>query len=528
MKATFRQSMAWLHTWSGLLVGWLLFAIFLTGTASYYRQEISLWMRPELRMVRIAPSEAADRAIDRLQEIGQGAWQWVIDLPTERNPTTEIVFRREPGSGPTFGRELLDPVTGKPIDVRSTYGGESLYYFHFDLLVPSIWGRLIVGFCAVTMLVAIISGIITHRRFFRDFFTFRPRKGQRSWLDAHNAMGVMALPYHILITYTGIVPLLFLYMPWGVDVAYSGDRSAFLQDSGVVTTDATDASGQAAPLAALAPMLAAASRLWDGGQAGRIVIDHPDDAASRVIVYRSGTETLSHRAEGVVFNGSDGELVDAQMARSTATRFALFFYGLHLGRFAEPVLRGLLFLSGLAGTGVVATGLILWSVARRRRTIAEGRAPGFGLRTVDKLNLAAILGLPAGIAALFWANRLLPLDMASRADREVECFFLAWLVVAVVLMLRPLNRAWIDGLWLNAALFGLLPALNAVTTNRHLADAIATGSWQRAGFDLTVLGFGVAFASTAWTLNRKVRPTAAANLPRPATRPSPEQVELVE
>ena len=33
MKGTFRQSMAWLHTWCGLWLGWLLFAIFLTGMA---------------------------------------------------------------------------------------------------------------------------------------------------------------------------------------------------------------------------------------------------------------------------------------------------------------------------------------------------------------------------------------------------------------------------------------------------------------------------------------------------------------
>ena len=32
MKEGFRQAMAWLHTWAGLIFGWLLFAIFLTGT----------------------------------------------------------------------------------------------------------------------------------------------------------------------------------------------------------------------------------------------------------------------------------------------------------------------------------------------------------------------------------------------------------------------------------------------------------------------------------------------------------------
>ncbi len=33
MKQGFRQSMNWVHTWSGLLVGWVLFMVFAAGTA---------------------------------------------------------------------------------------------------------------------------------------------------------------------------------------------------------------------------------------------------------------------------------------------------------------------------------------------------------------------------------------------------------------------------------------------------------------------------------------------------------------
>ena len=45
MQKSVRQSMAWLHSWLGLTLGWLLFAIFLTGAATYYRHEINLWMQ---------------------------------------------------------------------------------------------------------------------------------------------------------------------------------------------------------------------------------------------------------------------------------------------------------------------------------------------------------------------------------------------------------------------------------------------------------------------------------------------------
>ncbi|MFP3787432.1 PepSY-associated TM helix domain-containing protein, partial [Burkholderia sp. SIMBA_024] len=77
------------------------------------------------------------------------------------------------------------------------------YRLHFDLhYLPVVCARYIVRCCAMFMLVPIISGIITHKKIFKDFFTFRPGKGQRSWLDFHNASAVLALPYHAMITYT--------------------------------------------------------------------------------------------------------------------------------------------------------------------------------------------------------------------------------------------------------------------------------------------------------------------------------------
>ncbi|MDA1172880.1 MAG: PepSY-associated TM helix domain-containing protein, partial [Proteobacteria bacterium] len=42
-----RQSMSWLHTWASLILGWLLYAIFVTGTLSFFQNEISTWMKPE-------------------------------------------------------------------------------------------------------------------------------------------------------------------------------------------------------------------------------------------------------------------------------------------------------------------------------------------------------------------------------------------------------------------------------------------------------------------------------------------------
>ena len=74
MKEGFRQCMAWLHTWTGLVVGWVLFFVFVTGTAGYFAHEIDRWMRPELPLATDAAAvdEMAARYA-RLAEIWDAA-----------------------------------------------------------------------------------------------------------------------------------------------------------------------------------------------------------------------------------------------------------------------------------------------------------------------------------------------------------------------------------------------------------------------------------------------------------------------
>jgi uncharacterized iron-regulated membrane protein len=62
---------------------------------------------------------------------------------------------------------------------------------------------------------------------FQDFFTFRPGKGQRSWLDAHNASAVLTLPFLFMIVYTGLAHFYTSYMPWPLQSLYGQDRSAY-------------------------------------------------------------------------------------------------------------------------------------------------------------------------------------------------------------------------------------------------------------------------------------------------------------
>ena len=453
MRNGFRQSMAWLHTWSGLVVGWVLFAVFVTGTASYYRSEISQWMRPELQSrAALGPEEmaaATERGIAYLQEHAAGARGWFITPPRPDMPVTQLFWRMGPVQPSNY--VLLDPETGKPATVRDTKGGEFFYRFHFELHMPPLWGRWIVGICAMFMLVALVSGVITHRRIFADFFTFRrsARSAQRAWLDAHNVTGVLALPYHLMITYTGVVTLAMMYVPWGVTTAYQGNAQRFYAETGQITTPRPPV-GKPGTLAPIGPMVLQATRTISE-PLERISVINPGDAQATVIAVFEEPPGLSHEHPQIAFDGTTGTIVEVrQGGLQPASKTFTTMVGLHEAHFAGPALRVLFFLCGLAGCAMVATGLLLWSVARLPK---PGVNPSFGLRLVQGLNVATVAGLPAATAVFLLANRLLPVGVPGRADWEIRAFFASWILTGVIACLRPQRRAWSEMLALAAALF---------------------------------------------------------------------------
>lgn len=495
-----RRSMAWIHTWLGLLAGWILFAMFLTGTASYFRPEITRWMQPEIRPAPVAPAHAAQAAMTYLDGTAHGAEQWYIYLPDERTDATRVFVREKPEptgmkrARPQRSELKLDPATGQPLAARDTLGGEHFYRFHFQLQLPHPWGRWLAGLCAIFMLAAIISGVITHKRIFADFFTLRWGKGQRSWLDAHNVSAVLALPFHAMITYTGLITLVAMYMPWPIMANYASPQAFQTEAFGREPDE--EASGRPARLAAIAPMIAQAQREWHGGEPRTIVVRNPNDSTATVTILRTDDDQLNGRSGTLTFSGTTGRRLAGSPSPGPALTTAGVMLGLHMGHFAGPLLRWCYFALGLIGAAMVGTGLLLWTAKRRKA------APFAGFGLVERLNIAAIACLPAGMAALLLANRLIPATMDGRAEMEVAAMFWTWFGLAALSLLRPVRRAWAETLAFSALAFGALPFVNAMTTDRSFLHSIASGDWLFAAFDAAMLALAGMFACAAAKAHR--------------------------
>jgi hypothetical protein len=129
--------------------------------------------------------------------------------------------------------------------------------------------------------------------------------------------------------------------------------------------------------------------------------------------------------------------------------------------------------------------------------------------------VGTVAGLSIATAAMFWSNRLIPVDFSERVALEIRVFFVVWGVCAGFALWRarrltlsgasapgsaqdastakPLGprRLWAEQLFFAAGLYGLIPLVNAVMTpNSALWATIPSGQAAVAGFDLTMLGAG--------------------------------------
>ena len=250
---------------------------------------------------------------------------------------------------------------------------------------------------------------------------------------------------------------------------------------------------------------------------GGVQFNHPGDAAGRIVISRKQAQRVSTTPHYLIFDAVSGDLLHAKDHSGPAATTQGVLYGLHLGRFADTVTRWLYFIVSLAGTAMVGTGLVLWTVKRRAK-LPDPARPYFGFQLVERLNIATLAGLSVAMASFFWFNRLLPSALTQRGQWEIHGFFLVWAACLIWACMRPAKRAWIE-LWATAAiLLALLPVLNGVTTGRPLWHSLREGDLLFAAFDLAWLALAGLHIALAYRCTRHRPPVKSARRPLPRSQ----------
>ncbi len=206
MHASTLRTYKTVHTWTGIVAGLALFIAFYAGALTMFKQPLQRWLSPPAASAP-AGSTQADALIARtLAEHPAAQPDFTLHLQNQALPQ-HITWQRR-GSAPQAatlapdGGVHLGPPPGSPlpdwIDVVHRTAG---------LPLSLDWGAGILGMVSAAYVLAIVSGIVVlWPTLVQDFFALRVgRNRKRMWLDAHNVIGIVSLPFHLIMAISGVV-----------------------------------------------------------------------------------------------------------------------------------------------------------------------------------------------------------------------------------------------------------------------------------------------------------------------------------
>ena len=510
-----RDSMTWFHTTIGLLLCWLMYFMFVTGTTGYFDEEIDSYMTPEIpHHLEATPQQRLQTLYDFGLAHGMASEEWFMNPEYQRGSVVSRIFYRttDPENPDKMISENveLNSLTGEKVNdvARETAGGYTLYRMHWRLhYVDRDIAYYFIGVVTLFMFIGVVTGIIIHRKIFIDFFTFRPQANGKGWLDFHNLVSVTSLPFQLMISYSGLLFMVTTFLPMIAFGSYNFDvkNTTEVLTKALTVDQSVERSGEPAPLLAPEKLLASIAEHVQLDDIHGIVLQHPGDANATAVVRVYDGFNGARSATKLRFNAVTGEYIDTlPRAVNSAMLFNSVTLDLHEGLFSSTDLRWLYFVAGTLGCIMMASGSIYY-VRKRRVKIKRGAPVPRSLRNIEATNVAVVLGLLTGISAFFIANRLLPVGMEDRADWEMHCLFLTWLGCFIHAYCRSNDQAWFEQLLFVGIGYLLLPVVSFYTVEQHLFRAIADGNWVFAGTELFALALSAVSFYIAYRLRQNAK-----------------------
>jgi uncharacterized iron-regulated membrane protein len=207
---TARQLFA-IHRWTGLLTGIVVLFLSLTGTGLVFITEIDRALNTSLlTSKRSGPMIDPDSAVRSVKLAFPKANVNGIELPEDEHAVYVAMTGKMTSGGETFNEVSVDPHTGVVLGQRDR--SKSLAFIlrqmHLRFFFFGWQGRVVIGFFGLLLLVSTLTGVFIYSRFIKalpKWYSIRRERGfQISTSDLHNLIGITALAYNIVISFTGI------------------------------------------------------------------------------------------------------------------------------------------------------------------------------------------------------------------------------------------------------------------------------------------------------------------------------------
>lgn len=495
-----------LHTWVGLVAGLALFVAFYAGAITVFHHDLPAWQGTQ--------ADASLQSLDDAQHLLDGV---LARHPEARNhlgmtfPGAEmpqaLAYWQDAGGGWRYAWN--GQLEGSPTPPQAGLA-ELVNELHYSLGLP-VAGIELMGLVSLLYGVAILSGLVIHLpRLFKDLFALRPgRNTKQLWQDAHNLVGVLSLPFHLLFAVTGALLCLLSLQLAVLNPLVFGNRLMQALPAALDTAPVRASAGTPAISGSLAmwhqrAAEAAAEQGIASFEPAYLKLANAGDANAIVEITGQSPRALGPLG-AVALDANTGEVLASQLpGRRDANHATLTAaYALHFGEYGNALVPWLYFLLGLGGSFLFYSGNLLWIESRRkRRQVRQGRAQV----NMARATVGVCIGLCVAVSAAFAAAQVLEAYAPELADRGTRwACFLAWGGCMSWAVLRTPAQAARELLWLAAAVTALVPLGHGLMTGRWLWATAASGQWTLFWVDGVALAMTLGFAALARATARRAR-----------------------
>ena len=523
MKAATTRRFQTVHTWAGLLAGFALFVAFYAGALSVFHDDIAAWQNPPWRAAPDARVPVSALIGSLIAHHPEARDDFGIVLPGGGNGAPYAFWRDKDGEHVATASQMAAPTTD--------FGGSSLadfvYALHYSLGLPAV-GMYLMGIVSVLYGLALVSGILIHLpQLLGDLFALRAgRNLKRLWQDAHNAIGVLSLPFHVVFALTGAIFCLSTVVLLALNpIAFDG-KLIGMYTQVLTTASATKASGEPAAMLPPAQLIASArsAALAEGVSTfdpDYLHFMHYGDRNAVVEVRGLSLHTLGTFGT-VALSAVDGRVLATHAGNGLDANGITWsaLYALHFGNFGGSTVRWLYFVLGLAGAFLFYSGNLLWVESRRKRRHAD---QPLRTRVMARATVGVCIGTCLGISGAFGAALACShLGIDATVAQRVACYGLFFAACAWA-SVRPVARAAAELLYATAALSIAVAIADLIGNAGHWLQPWTPATQALLGIDLVGIALGLVFARLARAALRRGRdgdPNSVWALPAPAASPA--------
>ncbi|MDO6507884.1 PepSY-associated TM helix domain-containing protein [Colwellia sp. 4_MG-2023] len=486
------------HTWTGIVAGLVLFIGFYAGSLTMFEEEITQWATPPSHHLPQVTIDKIDNLITKALDTSENAQQgFKINFNDASSPMTW--YEKKGGRGLYLDNVMVhatlsaqgDLITrteptnelGDLIDMLHRTAGIAGKVGHENL------GVLVLGVASILYFLALVSGVIfLLPTLVKTFFSVRKNKGaNRFWLDSHNLVGVVSLPFHLIIAWSVVVFAFHDVLYDGLDLVY-GKQPIFEQ------AKSAPVNYSASQLPPISTYIDKVNELTEGYSIKYIEFSRLSTQRPSVAISVMNTAEMMRNNTGDFIYMNPYTLAPAFSSISMSeddyyVSYVASFFSLHFGGFGGELGRWLYFVMGLLGAFLFYSGNLLWLEKRRQKKPIHSKSNRF----MANLTIGVCLGSILAVVVTLLASKWLYLINAKINNSYVTCYYLVFFAVLIYSFVFGAAKSAIHMQKIIALTCLCIPITTLVAITTPIFSQWNLNAYSNSAIDISALIFAAIF-----------------------------------